>query len=361
MKRQDEVIDSAIDMGLADESETRGGGGERRAGLQGVMGIWSRIPDSLRGTVPVIVAIIALGTYTASQTPLFLTQTNLRNILQQSSVLGLIAVGMTALMIAGLMDLSVGTMASFISVVGALMAKHGSSAFVIVVAAVLIGLGASSVWGLIVGYVKVHPFILTLGGMSIFLSLGLALSKGQPVPVEGMFVSLDIGKWLGVPVSSVLFLVAAVVMALFLKFTRVGRNTFAMGSNPQAAFLAGVPQIRLPVYLFAISGVLVGLAAIVMIGRLGAGDPTAGSSLGLQAIAAVVIGGSSLYGGTGTVFGTMLGVLLLGLIQNSLNILGIQIFYQDLVYGSVLIVAIVSTSLREQGRLRLPRLRHRAK
>jgi ribose transport system permease protein len=311
-----------------------------------------RLPESIATTGPLLVAILGLGAYTATRSDLFLTQRNLENILQQSSVLGLLTVGMTLLMIAGLLDLSVGSATAFVSVVAAKLANDGHSSTTIVLVALATGFGISLVIGTIVGMLSVRPFILTLGFLSVFLSLGLVLSKGQPVPLESdVFTTLGVGKWLGIPASGVLFIAALVVGALVLRYARLGRNAYAMGSNEQAAYLAGVPISRTTIGLFVISGLLVGVAGCVQLGRLGAGDPNAGTGLELQAVAAVVLGGGSLNGGRGTIWGSFLGVLFLGEVSNALNILGTEIFYQQLVYGAVLIIAVIATTLREQRRL----------
>jgi len=312
------------------------------------------VPDSILTTVPLLLAIIALGAYTAVESSIFLSRPNLENILQQISVLGLISAGMTLLMVAGLLDLSVGSLASFISVVAARMANDGHESATIIIVAIAIGFGASLVNGIIVGGLGVQPFILTLGGLSVFLSLGLVLSDGQPVGLTGnTFATLGVGKWFGLPASGVLFIGAMLVVALMLRYTGLGRNAYAIGSNKQASFLSGVPIARVTISLFALSGVLVGLAGCVMLGRLGAGDPNGGVGLELQAVAAVVLGGASLSGGRGSIWGTFLGVVFLGEIANSLNILGIEVFYQQLVYGSVLMIAVTATTLREDRKLRL--------
>jgi ribose/xylose/arabinose/galactoside ABC-type transport system permease subunit len=178
------------------------------------------------------------------------------------------------------------------------------------------------------------------------------LSDGTPVPVfENPFSVLGLGSWFGVPASGVIFLAVFVVALFFIRYARLSRNAFAIGANPQASFLSGVPVGRVTIALFCLSGLLVGAAGIILLGRLGSGDANAGRGLELQAIAAVVLGGAALNGGRGSVWGTFLGVLFLGEIANALRVLGVQVFYQQLVYGGVLIVAVVVTALREDKRL----------
>lgn len=301
-------------------------------------------------TLPLLIAIIALSVYASSQSDIFLTRTNLENIVHQIAVLGLLTVGMTVLMVAGYFDISVGALASLICVIGAKMAGAGQSDVVITLAAMAIGVSTGLLTGWIVGTVQVAPFILTLGALSVYQGLALIISDGRPIPLDfDHFASLGLGsRWLGVPAPGVVLAGALIVGALFLRYTRAGRNAYALGSSPQAAFLVGMPIVRLTMVVFAFSGLMVGLAGVVLLARLGAGDPQSGIGLELQAIAAVVLGGAALTGGRGSMWGSFLGVVLLGVIANSLTLLGVQAFYQRLVYGFVLIVAVVATAVREK-------------
>jgi len=313
-----------------------------------------RPSETVLRTIPLLLAIIALGIYTSANSPFFLTKQNMYNILQQISVLGLISIGMTLLMIAGLLDLSVGALASFITVIGARIAVDGRGALVIALASLGIGLVAGGLTGGIVAYARVAPFILTLGSMNVFISLGLIFSSGTPIPVYNNPVQvLGLGTWFGVPASGIVFVAVLIFGALAIRYTRLVRNAFALGANREAAFLAGISVTGTTIALFALNGLMVGAAGIVLLGRLGAGDANGGVGLELQAIAAVVLGGASLSGGRGSMWGSFLGVVLLGEIANSLAILGIQAFYQQLVYGAVLMVAVVATALREEGRFGL--------
>jgi ribose transport system permease protein len=311
------------------------------------------VPESVRAMIPLVIAILGLGAYAATHSKFFLTTENMENLVQQISVLGVIAVGMTFLMVAGYLDLSVGTLASLISVIGAKMAVDGQGEALIVIVSLAVGVGAGVVTGAVVGVIRIAPFILTLGSMSVFLSIGLVLSNGQPVPVnEYVFSSLGLGKWFGVPASGVVLAATVIAGGLLLRYSRLGRSAYAIGSNPQASFLSGISIVRVTLGLYALSGALVGLAGIILLGRLGAGDPNTGVGLELQSIAAVVLGGAALNGGRGSVLGTVLGVILLGEIANSLNILGVAVFYQQLVYGGVLIVAVVANGIRDPARPR---------
>jgi ribose/xylose/arabinose/galactoside ABC-type transport system permease subunit len=318
---------------------------------------WLRVPDALTSTAMLLVGIVALGAYASAKSPFFLTQQNFENILQQISILGLITIGMTFLMVAGLLDLSVGALASLVSVVGAKLLVSGYGATTTVIACLALGVGASLVTGWVVAAARVAPFILTLGAMNVFISLGLVISSGTPIPVfDNPFGVLGLGKWFGIPASGVLFLGALVVGLVVLRYARLSRQAFAIGANPRAAFLSAVPIARVTVLLYCLSGLLVGAAGIVLLGRLGSGDANAGVGLELQAIAAVVLGGASLAGGRGSLWGAFLGVVFLGEISNALRVLGIQAFYQQLVYGLVLILAVVATALKEERRFTFRRV-----
>jgi ribose/xylose/arabinose/galactoside ABC-type transport system permease subunit len=309
-----------------------------------------RMPDSVVVTIPLLIAIIGLGAYTASQEEVFLTWDNLQAILVQVAALGVLSVGMTLLMVAGQLDLSVGAAATFIGVLAAKLVTGGASELVTVIVCLAVGAGVGLLIGAIVASTRVAPFILTLGGLSVFSSLALIVADGQPIPTGEAFTGFALDKLLGFNLPVVLMLVLFVAGALVLRYTRLGRNAYATGSNEEAAFLAGVPTSRVKVWLFGLNGLLVGAAGIVLLARLGAGDPRSGEGLELQAIAAVVLGGATLSGGRGTMWGTFLGVLLLGEIQNSLNLLDVQAFYQNLVLGGILIVAVVIAAITERRR-----------
>jgi ribose/xylose/arabinose/galactoside ABC-type transport system permease subunit len=196
----------------------------------------------------------------------------------------------------------------------------------------------------------VPPFILTLGGLSVLGSLALQRADDRPVPSPGAFMWLRTGSVLGVRWPIALALVLLAVCGFVLRFTRFGRHVYALGSSEEAAYLAGLPVQRTKVLVFAISGLMVGLAGVILMARIGAGDPRAGNGLELRAIAAVVLGGASLAGGRGTAVGTFLGVLLLGVVGTALNFLDIDASYEGLVFGGVLILAVLLTALSDRRR-----------
>jgi ribose/xylose/arabinose/galactoside ABC-type transport system permease subunit len=309
------------------------------------------LPRSFISLLPLIVALIAVGAYTASQTDLFLTSQNFSTLVQQIAVLGVLATGTTLLLAAGMFDLSIGALAALLSVIGAKLAVNGSGELTILLACMGCALVAGVITGSIVALLRVGPFILTLGAASVYASLALVLAGGRPVPASDTFATLGLGDWFGLPSAGVVLAGILILAALLLRYTRLGRNAYAVGSSEDTAYLAGVPVARVKIALFAISSLLVGVGGVILLGRLGAGDPVGGAGLELQAIAAAVLGGASLGGGRGSILGTLLGVALLGTIANALTLLGVQAFWQQFAYGMVLIIAVVLTALREHGLL----------
>ncbi|KQS66758.1 ABC transporter permease [Modestobacter sp. Leaf380] len=299
---------------------------------------------ALRTVVPLLVVVVALSLYTNSQNAAFLSEANLQNVLSQVAVLGILAAGQTFLLIGGQMDLSVGSLASLVGVVAARQFAAGWSDVAVIAFGLALGATVGLVWGLVVAFLDVPPFILTLGGLSVFASLALVLSDNTPVPVASGLDSWGFGEWAGVR-APVVFLVVVVLLAgVVLHLTRFGRTTFALGSSRQTTFLAGIPVRRHVVLLFVGNSTLAAFAGLVLMARLASGDPRAGSGLELAVIAVTVLGGAALSGGRGTMVGTVLGVLVFGVISASLTFLQVPGAYQELVSGGILILAVTVTA-----------------
>jgi len=313
--------------------------------------------DVIRTAVPLIVAMVVLSLYTNSKNPAFLSRSALENILTQVAVLGILAVGQTLLVVGGQLDLSVGSVVSFTSVIGAYLYSHHWSEPAILLVMLAIGAGVGLLWGLLVTYLRVPAFILTLGGLSAFSSLASVISHNRPISVIGAFSSLGFGQWLGLPAPAVVFLAAVVLGALVLHGTRFGRQLFALGSSEDSAYLAGLPTRGIKLRLFLMNGLLVGVAGLVQLGRLSAGDPSSGRGLELASIAAIVLGGVALTGGRGTMFGSLLGTLTFGVTDASLVFLNVGGAWQSLVTGGVLILAVTVTALAEARRGRISSMR----
>ncbi|GAA3599394.1 ABC transporter permease [Gibbsiella greigii] len=274
--------------------------------------------------------------------PMFWTVPNLLNILQQSSINGIIALGMTLVIISGGIDLSVGPTAALSAVLGATLMVAGVPVPLAVMATLGIGALCGVFSGTLVAYAGLQPFIVTLGGLSLFRALALIFTNGNPIfgiPVE--FRTLINSTVFGVPAPIVIVITIAVILWVLMNKTPLGEYILAVGGNEEAARVAGVPVKRTKVTVFVISGVLASLASLILIGRLGAAEPTMGNLWELDAIAAAAIGGASLMGGKGSIIGTLIGAIILGALRNGLTLLNIQAFYQLLATGLIIIIAML--------------------
>ena len=274
--------------------------------------------------------------------PVFFTIPNLLNILQQSSINALFALGMTLVFISGGIDLSVGPAAALSAVLGATMMVAGVPVPLAILATLGIGAICGVFSGSLVAYAGLQPFIVTLGGLSLFRAIALIYTGGNPVfgiPTE--FRSLINSEIFGIPTPIVIVAVIALVLWTVMNKTPLGEYILAVGGNEEAARVAGVPVKRTKVTVFVISGTLASLASLILIGRLGAAEPTIGNLWELDAIAAAAIGGASLMGGKGSVVGTIIGAIILGALRNGLTLLNIQAFYQLLATGLIIIIAML--------------------
>lgn len=281
--------------------------------------------------------------------PNFLTETNLSSVVRQTAVINIMALGMTMIIIAGGIDLSVGSILAFGGLMGTMALEKGSS----IPVGVLIGILAGMFWGFVNGLLttklKINPFIVTLGTLGIVRGVTLIISNGLPVHnIPQSFSYLGEGTLAGVPFVLWILLICAVMVHIVLEHTKVGRYAFAIGSNPDAAFYAGIPVAFHTTTVYALSGMLTGLAGMIEASRLMTGQPTAGQGYELQAIAAVVIGGGSLRGGEGTVTGTLVGAFIMGLLSNGSDLLGISPYVQQAIIGAVIILAVFLDELRKR-------------
>jgi ribose transport system permease protein len=284
---------------------------------------------------------------------LFLSYTNLNNVLRGMAIPLLMAVGSTILLTTGMIDLSIGSMLALGTMIVAGFLFLGLPGWVAVLGTMVVcGLLGGGLNGLLVAKAKLSFFVVTLGTLALFRSAAQIPTNGLSVqlPDNGEFV-----EWLGdgrvgsVSVPVILSLGILVVSILVMRSTTFGRAVFAVGGNEQAARLAGIPVDRVRVGVFAINGVLVGLAAVVFTGRIRAGSPLVGAGIELEVIAAVLLGGTSFLGGAGSMVGTLIGVLFIAVLQNGLNLLGVQALWQGVVTGGVLILAVWVDRVRRPG------------
>lgn len=281
-------------------------------------------------------------------TPYFFTVSNLVNVVQQTSINAIIAVGMTFVIISAGIDLSVGSILAFSGIVLA-SALHNAVAMPL---AILLGLITGTMCGVINGLLitfgKLPPFIATLGMMSVARGAGLVYAEGRPVSgFSEQFRALANGEIFFLPTPVVIMIGVYVIAYFVLSRTKVGRYTYAMGGNEEATKLSGVNVRFHKTVVYGLSGLVSAMAAVILTARLNSAQPIAGIMYELDAIAATVIGGTSLMGGEGTLLGTLIGALIMGVLRNGLNLLGVSSFLQQIIIGSVIIIAVlIDTALK---------------
>ncbi|MFH8283568.1 ABC transporter permease [Streptomyces antibioticus] len=300
------------------------------------------------GGLIVVLALVAV--FTAVQADSFTTSQNLLNVLRQISVTAVIAGGLTLLMTAGGMDFSMGSNAAVTVSVGATLLHDGRPTVVTVVVTLLLATVIGLVNGLVVTYTRVAPFVATLASAMLLDGVALLVLDGESITIGQRMWALGNDKVFGIPYLCVVAILVLAVIGLAMRFTTFGRDAFAMGGNEHVARLSGINVSGRKLALYALAGALAGLAGLMLLSRLGAAAPnTGGLQLQLTAVAAVVIGGTSLAGGHGTVVGTVLGVVLLGVVANALNLLQVNSYYQFVVTGGVLLVAAVINEFQRKS------------
>ncbi|MFL5172660.1 MAG: ABC transporter permease [Microvirga sp.] len=291
------------------------------------------------GTLLGLIVIVAVF---AALTPNFLTERNLVNILQQSSINACVALGMTLVIIGGGIDLSVGPTAAMSAVLAAALMAAGVPIALAIPAAILFGATAGAMNGMLVAFGGLQPFIVTLGTLSLYRACALIYTGGNPIfGIPPAFRTLFNSSVFGIPNPVVIVAVLALVVWIVLNKTPLGEYFLAVGGNEEASHIAGVPVAGTKIATYTISGALAAVASLILVGRLGAADPTMGNLWELDAIAAAAIGGASLMGGKGSIVGTLLGAIILGSLRNGLTLLNVQAFYQLLATGIIILVAML--------------------
>lgn len=272
----------------------------------------------------------------------FLTVGNIVNVLRQSTINGIIAVGMTVVILTAGIDLSVGAVLALASVITASVLQQGIPAPAAVAVGLAVGAGAGMVNGLVITKLKVPPFVATLGMMTIARGLALTYTEGKPITgLPDSFRVIGTGSIGPVPVPIIIAAVAFIVGFVILRRTALGQAIYAIGNNADAARYAGIAVDRVITFVYMFAGMLAALAGLILVARLGSAQPTAGVAFEFDAIAAVVVGGTSFAGGQGGLGGTLLGVLIIAVLNNGLNLLDIPSFYQPVVSGVVIAAALL--------------------
>ena len=297
----------------------------------------------------VLFALFALIIVIGAISPEFRTIDNFLSLLRQSSINGFLAFGMTCVILTGGIDLSVGSVFALTSAFCAYFLTNGIPAAVAMLISIVSGVGFGTISGLFVTFGRLQPFIATLITQIVFRGFTMIFTQGKPISNLGgdfLFKFLGKGSLFGIPFPVVLFIVAFIVIWFVLEKTTFGRRLYATGSNEAAAKLAGVNIIKTKIIAYAISGGLAALSGLVLLSRLGSAQPLAGEGYELDAIAAVALGGTSMNGGRGRIWGTFVGVLIIAVLNNGLNILGISSYWQSVIKGIVILVAVLADRKR---------------
>ncbi|MGN1384958.1 MAG: ribose ABC transporter permease RbsC [Bacillus sp. (in: firmicutes)] len=291
-----------------------------------------------------LLGLIVLVVVVSIMNPSFLAPLNILNLLRQVAINALIAYGMTFVILTGGIDLSVGAILALSSTLMAGMMVSGMDPILAILVGCLLGAIMGAVNGLLITKGKMAPFIVTLATMTIFRGLTMVYTNGNPITGLGdsfMFQVFGRGYFLGIPVPAITMIITFVILWVILHKTPFGRQTYAIGGNEKAAIISGIKVDRVKIMIYSLAGLLAALAGAILTSRLNSASPTAGDSYELDAIAAVVLGGTSLSGGRGWLVGTLIGALIIGTLNNGLNLLGVSSFFQMVVKGGVIILAVL--------------------
>lgn len=313
--------------------------------------LWRRPQlEPMRRQTGLIVAIVLLVVIFSTQTSSFLTSDNIINILLQGSVTAILAIGQMYVIVTEGIDLSIGATLALGAMISSVLVTNGVPIPAAILAGILVGCTAGAINGLIITRLKITPFIVTLGTMSVFGGLAFLVTNGRILyELPQPYLDLLGGKVAGIPIPVVILAVVAVAAALLLQYTRFGEYCVAIGSNAEVARLSG---IRVSLYVagaYILAGGLAALGGMILVARLGSADPTVGTDLMLPAIAAAVMGGASLRGGEGSVFGAVTGAMLIAALQSGLTLVNVQAFYQELALGVVIITALALDRLQRRS------------
>jgi inositol transport system permease protein len=334
-------------------------GGTRNTGRAAIIPLLSRY-------APVVCLVLMMAIFALLE-PGFLSSLNLFNVMRQISIEGLIAIGMTFVILTAGIDLSVGSLVAVAGLVAAMIAKGSTASsfslsasgeqgygwFAAMMGAISVGLAGGFIQGMAITRLKVPPFVVTLGGLSIFRGLALMISASGPISgFDAAYRWWGQGRIGPVPVPVVIFLAAATIAFVVLRYTRYGRQIYAVGGNREAARLSGVNVQRVLLSVYVIIGFLAGLAGFVLSARLNSSEAVAGTGYELTVIASVVIGGTSLFGGVGTIFGTVVGSILIGVLINGLVLMNVNPYVQQITIGLILVAVVAFDQFAKSRRLK---------
>jgi len=293
-------------------------------------------------TVIAVIILMAVITIINSN---FLTANNLLNLLLQVTSNALIAFGMTFVILTGGIDLSVGSILALSSALTAGLLGSGMPVTLAILISLILGCILGMMNGLLISYGKLAPFIVTLATMTIFRGATLVYTNGNPI-TKGLsdtflFQFLGQGYIVGIPFPVIIMFIVFIVLYVLLHKTAFGKSVYAIGGNEKASYISGVKLNKVKIIIYSISGIMASISGLIITSRLSSAQPTAGASYEMDAIAAVVLGGTSLSGGKGRILGTLIGALIIGVLNNGLNIIGVSAFWQQVVKGVVILIAVL--------------------
>lgn len=292
-----------------------------------------------------VIALIILMVVITIINSNFLTANNLLNLLLQVTSNALIAFGMTFVILTGGIDLSVGSILALSSALTAGLLGSGMPVTLAILISLILGCILGMMNGLLISYGKLAPFIVTLATMTIFRGATLVYTNGNPI-TKGLsdtflFQFLGQGYIVGIPFPVIIMFIVFIVLYVLLHKTAFGKSVYAIGGNEKAAYISGVKLNKVKIIIYSISGIMASISGLIITSRLSSAQPTAGASYEMDAIAAVVLGGTSLSGGKGRILGTLIGALIIGVLNNGLNIIGVSAFWQQVVKGVVILIAVL--------------------
>lgn len=291
-----------------------------------------------------LVGLIIFSIVVSIFNPRFISVNNLLNVLRQTSINSVIAIGMTLVILTGGIDLSVGSVLAISGALCATMVSSGINPVLAVLLTLGIGLLLGILNGVFISYAKLQPFIVTLVTMTLLRGATLVYTDGKPIPVRGegeFFENIGGGYLFEIPIPIYIMIALFIIGYYVLKNTKFGRYVYAIGGNEEATKLSGVNTSKYKTFVYGVAGALAALAGIIVTSRLGSAQPTAGAGYELDAIAAVVLGGTSLSGGVGRITGTALGAIIIGVLGNALNLLDVSSYYQMMIKAAVILVAVL--------------------
>ncbi len=306
---------------------------------------YKSIKEIIRKNKPLLVLLI-LCVLMSILNDRFWTWGNIITVLRQTSINAVIATGMTFAILIGGIDLSVGSVLAICGAVAATLIASGMDALLAVLITLLLGLGIGLVNGILISKGRLQPFIATLGTMTLLRGFTLVYTQGKPISANGaadsaVFSKIGTGYFLHIPIPIFIMIIVFIIAYYILRHLRMGRYIYSLGSNEEATMYSAIKTDNVKLFVYGSVGLLAALAGIIVTARLGSAQPTAGAGYELDAIAAVVLGGTSMSGGVGTISGTVIGALIIGLLNNALNLLQVPSYYQDVAKGIVILIAVL--------------------